>query len=54
MLHKKLRQAGNSWSIVIPKAFLESLNINPVLDEMSITIEGDSIKLQKYKEEKNK
>lgn len=54
MLHKKLRQAGNSWSIVIPKSFLESLNINPVLDEMSITLDGDTIKLKKYKENEDK
>lgn len=54
MLHKKLRQLGNSWGIVIPKAILQAMNINPVLDEMSITIEGDTIKLKKYKEEDNK
>ena len=54
MLHKKLKQAGNSWSIDIPKSFLESLNINPILHEMSIILEGDSIKLKKYKEENDK
>ena len=54
MLHKKLRQTGNSWGVVIPKAFLESVNINPVLDEVSIEIEGDTIKLKKYKKDKDK
>lgn len=54
MLHKKLRQTGNSWGVVIPKAFLESVNINPVLDEVSIEIESDTIKLKKYKKDKDK
>lgn len=54
MLHKKFRQLGNSWGIVIPKAIIQAMNINPVLDEMSITIDGDTIKLKKYKENDNK
>ena len=54
MLHKKFRQLGNSWGIVIPKAIIQAMNINPVLDEISITIEGDSIKLKKYREENDK
>ena len=54
MLHKKFREAGASWSIIIPKAILQAMNINPVLDEMSIEIEGDAIKLKKYREEKEK
>lgn len=54
MLHKKFRQLGNSWGIVIPKAIIQAMNINPVLDEMSITIEDDTIKLKKYKENEDK
>ena len=54
MLHKKFREAGASWSIIIPKAILQAMNINPVLDEISIEIEGDAIKLKKYREEKEK
>lgn len=49
MIHKKLRQLGNSWGVVIPKAILEALNINPVIDEISISIENNSIKIDKYK-----
>ena len=44
-----LRQLGNSWGVVIPKAILEALNINPVIDEISISIENNSIKIDKYK-----
>ena len=54
MIHKKLRQSGNSWALVIPKVILEAMNINPVLNEICIEIEGDAIKLRKYREEKDK
>ena len=36
MIIKKLRNIGNSWGVIIPKAILEGLNINPVRDEVSI------------------
>lgn len=51
MMHKKLRQLGNSWGLVIPKAILEGLRINPVLDEISLYIENDSVVIKKYKKE---
>lgn len=51
MIHKKLREIGNSWGVVIPKAILEGLRINPVLDEVSLHIENDSIVIKKYKKE---
>lgn len=51
MIHKKLREIGNSWGMVIPKAILEGLRINPVLDEVSLHIENDSIVIKKYKKE---
>lgn len=51
MKHKKLRQLGNSWGIVIPKAILEGLRINPVLDEVSLHIENDSVVIRKYRNE---
>lgn len=54
MIHKKLREIGNSWGVVIPKAILEGLRINPVLDEVSLYIENDSILIKKYKKEDEK
>lgn len=51
MKHKKLRQLGNSWGLVIPKAILEGLRINPVLDEVSLYIENDSVVIRKYRKE---
>lgn len=53
MIHKKLREIGNSWGMVIPKAILEGLRINPVLDEVSLHIENDSIVIKKYKKEED-
>lgn len=53
MIHKKLRKIGNSWGVVIPKAILEGLRINPVLDEVSLHIENDSIVIKKYKKEED-
>jgi len=51
MIHKRLREIGNSWGIVIPKAILEGLRINPVLDEVSLHIENDSVVIRKYRKE---
>lgn len=41
---------GNSWGLILPKALLEVMDINPVIHEVSITVENDEIKLKKYKE----
>ncbi len=51
-MHKRLRQQGTSWGIIIPKAILELLKINPVLDEVELIVENDELKIRKYKGEK--
>lgn len=51
-MHKKLRSLGTSWGIIIPKAILELLNINPVLDEVELVVENDELKIRKYKGDK--
>ncbi len=51
-MHKKLRQHGTSWGIIIPKAILELLNVNPVLDEVELVVENDELKIRKYKGDK--
>lgn len=50
-MHKKLRQTGNSWNLLIPKNILELINVNPVLDEVEIIVEKDEIRIKKYKGE---
>ena len=51
-MHKKLRSLGTSWGIIIPKAILELLNVNPVLDEVEFVVENDELKIRKYKGDK--
>ncbi len=51
-MHKKLRQQGTSWGLIIPKAILELLKVNPVLDEVELIVENNELKIRKYKEEK--
>jgi len=46
---KKLTQIGSSWGLIIPKATLALLNINPLLDKVVITTTEDSIVIKKYK-----
>ena len=48
-MHKKLRQTGSSWNLLIPKSILDVTNINPVLDEVEIIVERDEIRIRKYK-----
>ncbi len=50
-MHKKLRQLGTSWGIILPKPILELLNINPVLDEVELVVENNELKIKKYKPE---
>ncbi len=49
---KKLTQIGNSWGVIIPKAFLEVMGINPVKDKIDVDMENKVLKIQKAKEEK--
>jgi len=51
MLIRKLNNIGNSWGIIIPKAVLEILSINPVRDELVLEIESDGLKIKKHKKE---
>ncbi len=51
-MHKKLREMGNSWGFVIPKALLELIKVNPVLDEIEIKVVDNSLVISKYKENK--
>lgn len=52
MITKKFREIGNSWGIIIPKAIIEGLNINPVLDEVELYLHDNEIRIRKIKKEK--
>ncbi len=52
MIKKKIVQVGgNSFGVILPKAILDALGINPVLDQLSLELENDTIKLKKVKRE---
>ncbi|MDR1327106.1 MAG: hypothetical protein LBJ74_01725 [Heliobacteriaceae bacterium] len=50
-MHKRLRNLGSSWGLVIPLPILELLKVNPVLDEVELIVENDILKIKKYKKE---
>jgi antitoxin component of MazEF toxin-antitoxin module len=47
MIKKKITQIGTSWGVIIPKAIIEGLGINPVLDTVEIYIENNEIRIRK-------
>ncbi len=46
---KKLTQIGSSWGIIIPKATLEFLNINPANDKVEFIVNENEIIIRKNK-----
>lgn len=50
MIKKKFVQIGNSWGIVIPKALIDGLRINPLTDNVEVYIEDNEIRIKKDKE----
>lgn len=44
---KKLTQIGTSFGFIIPKAFLEIMGINPVLDKIEVELENKVLKIKK-------
>ena len=47
MIEKKLRNIGNSWGIIIPKAIIEGLGINPVLDKVELYLKDNEVRIRK-------
>ena len=45
IITKKFREIGNSWGVIIPKAIIEGLNINPVLDEVELYLQDNEIRI---------
>ncbi len=46
---KSLKQIGNSWGIIIPKAILNLMQINPVKDNIEFEFVGNEIRIRKAK-----
>ena len=50
-MKKKLYKSGNAWALLIQKAILELLGIDPENDEVELEIENKVLKIKKH--EKN-
>ena len=46
-MRKKLIKSGNAWVLLIQKAILELLDINPEDDEVELEIENKTLKVKK-------
>ena len=46
-MRKKLYQSGNAWVILIQKAILQLLDINPEVDEVELGVENKVLKVKK-------
>lgn len=46
-MRKKLYQSGNAWVLLIQKAILQLLDINPEVDEVGLEVENKVLKVKK-------
>ncbi len=46
-MKKKLYQSGNAWALLIQKAILQLLDINPEEDEVELEVENKVLKVKK-------
>ena len=48
-MRKKLYQSGNAWVLLIQKAILQLLDINPEVDEVELEVENKVLKVRRLK-----
>lgn len=46
-MRKKLYKSGNAWVLLIQKAILQLLDINPEVDEVELEVENKVLKVKK-------
>ena len=46
-MRKNLYQSGNAWVLLIQKAILQLLDINPEVDEVELGVENKVLKVKK-------
>ena len=46
-MKKKLYRSGNAWALLIQKAILQLLDINPETDEVELEVENKVLKVKK-------
>ena len=47
-MRKKLFKSGNAWVLLMQKAIIELLDLNPEEDEVELEIENKVLKVKKY------
>ncbi|MBQ7126136.1 hypothetical protein IJO12_03535 [bacterium] len=50
-MKKKMYRSGNAWALLIQKAILELLDINPEVDEVELSVDNKVLTVKKV--EKN-
>lgn len=46
-MRKKMYRSGNAWALLIQKAILELLDINPETDEVELEVENKVLKVKR-------
>ncbi len=46
-MKKKMYKSGNAWALLIQKAILQLLDINPETDEVELEVENKVLKVKK-------
>ncbi len=46
-MKKKLYKSGNAWALLIQKAILQLLDIDPEVDEVELEVENKVLKVKK-------
>ena len=46
-MKKKMYKSGNAWALLIPKAVLQLLEINPEHNELYLEIDNKTLKVKK-------
>ncbi len=50
-MKKKMYRSGNAWALLIQKAILELLDIDPEIDELELTVENKVLMVKKAKKD---
>ena len=50
-MKKKLFKSGNAWVLLLQKAIIELLDIDPENDEVELEVENKTLKVRKYTKE---
>ena len=46
-MKKKMYKSGNAWALLIQKAILQLIDVNPEVDEVELEVENKVLKVKK-------